>query len=111
MKNILKYKGYTGSVEFEAEDRIFHGRILGIGDVIGFEGASVGDLEKDFHDAVDEYFETCRQMDKEPERPFSGQLTLRIPSQLHCAIAVAAKRRRKSINAWVAEVCKEHVEL
>ena len=25
MKNTMKYKAYTGSVAFDAEDRIFHG--------------------------------------------------------------------------------------
>lgn len=106
MKNILKYKGYSGSVNFDADDRIFHGRVMGITDVIGFEGASVDDLERDFHEAVDDYLEACREVGKEPEQPFSGHFTVRVPSELHCAIALEAKRQGKSINAWVAEVCE-----
>src|SRR5665647_3745621 len=37
MKNTMKYKGYSGSVAFDAEDRIFHGRVLGVSSaLIGF---------------------------------------------------------------------------
>jgi predicted HicB family RNase H-like nuclease len=108
-KNTLKYKGYTGNVHFDAEDRVFHGRVLGITDVIGFEGASVSELENDFHEAIDDYLETCREIGKEPEKPFSGRFVLRIPSELHCAISLEAKRQNKSINQWIAETCRQEV--
>ncbi|MDI6795104.1 MAG: type II toxin-antitoxin system HicB family antitoxin [bacterium] len=86
MNNILSYKGYAGSVNFDADDRIFHGRVLGITDVIGFEGTSVNELERDFTEAVTDYLETCREIGKEPEKPFSGRLAVRLPSEIHCAI-------------------------
>ena len=111
MKNTLKYKGYTGSVNFDVDDRIFHGRVLGITDVIGFEGASVTDLEKDFHEAIEDYLDTCREIGKEPEKPFSGRFVVRIPSELHCAIALEAKKRKKSINSWIADTCKGAIEV
>ena len=68
MKNVLKYGGYTGSVNFDADDKIFHGRVLGITDVIGFEGNSVEELEKDLANAVDDYLEMCQEYEKEPDR-------------------------------------------
>jgi len=67
MKNTLKYKGYTGNVNFDADDKIFHGRVLGITDVIGFEGASVSELEKDFREAIDDYLETCQKIGRIPQ--------------------------------------------
>ncbi len=109
MKNSLKYRGYVGSVNFDADDRIFHGRLLGLTDIVGFEGSSVQELEQDFREAVDDYLETCKETGKEPEKPFSGRLMVRIPSELHCAIALAAKRQKKSIDAWIAEVCDRAV--
>lgn len=109
MKNVLKYKGYTGSVNFDAEDKIFHGRVLGITDVLGFEGTSVEELERDFHEAIDDYLETCREIGKEPEKPFSGHFMVRVPSELHCAIALEAKRQQKSINALITEICERTV--
>jgi predicted HicB family RNase H-like nuclease len=109
MKNTLKYKGYTGTVVFDSDDRIFHGRLMGITDMITFEGASVENLEEDFRSAVDEYLKTCKRIGREPEKPFSGRFMVRVPSELHCAIALAAKRERKSINAWIAEICEQNV--
>ncbi len=58
---------------------------------------------------VDEYLKTCKRIGREPEKPFSGRFMVRIPSELHCAIALAAKRERKSINAWIAEICEQNV--
>ena len=36
MSNAMTYKGFSARVEFDAEDRIFVGRIAGIRDVVGF---------------------------------------------------------------------------
>ncbi len=68
MKNILKYKGYEGSVEFYADDRIFHGRLLGINDIITFQGDSVEGIEKDFQEVVEDYLEACADHGNEPEK-------------------------------------------
>ena len=45
MSNAIDYKDYNGSVEFSGEDRVFHGRVVGIRDMVTFEGVSVGELE------------------------------------------------------------------
>jgi hypothetical protein len=34
MSQTLQYRGYDGSVLFSAEDRVLHGRILGIRDMV-----------------------------------------------------------------------------
>jgi predicted HicB family RNase H-like nuclease len=110
MKNTLKYKGYTGTVLFDADDSIFHGRLMGITDMITFEGTSVKELEEDFRSSVDEYLATCKRMRREPEKPFSGRFMVRVPAELHCAIALAAKKERKSINAWITKICEQNIQ-
>lgn len=55
------YKGYLAGIEFDPEDHIFVGRVLGIRDVIGFHGESVQELEKAFHEAVDNYLTACAE--------------------------------------------------
>ncbi|MCP4752760.1 MAG: type II toxin-antitoxin system HicB family antitoxin [Proteobacteria bacterium] len=107
MDNLLKYKGYTGSVNYNADDKLFHGKVLGITDVIGFEGSSVDELEKDFQDAIDDYFDTCKKLEKKPEKPFSGKFVLRLPSELHRDIAVEAKNAEISLNAWITDACQK----
>ena len=59
MKNYLEYKGYIGTVEFSAEDKIFFGKIQGINDLVTFEGSSVDELEKSFQESILDYLETC----------------------------------------------------
>ncbi len=110
MRNVLKHNGYSGSVNYDADDRVFHGRVLGINDVIGFEGSSVAELEDDFRNAIDDYLVSCSERGKEPEKPFSGEFRLRLPSELHAAIAVQAKHNGKSLNGWVVDVCQRAVE-
>ena len=53
MNNIIKYKGYIGSVEFSESDGIFYGKVQGIRSLISYEGTTANELITDFHDAVD----------------------------------------------------------
>jgi predicted HicB family RNase H-like nuclease len=69
MSQTLQYKGYDGSVEYSAEDRLLHGRLLGIRDAIVFEGADVDSLEFNFRAAVDEYLAFCAAEEKTPGNP------------------------------------------
>ena len=61
MKNWMNYKGYIGSVEFSEEDDVFYGKVQGIRSLISYEGTNVYELASDFHSAVDEYLESCKQ--------------------------------------------------
>ena len=108
-KNYLKYKKYVGTVQFDAEDSILHGHVLGINDVISFEGSSVAELEQDFKAAIDDYFETCRKIGKEPEKPFKGAFNLRIDPSLHEILVTGALRGGKTLNAFVKDVLEKAV--
>jgi predicted HicB family RNase H-like nuclease len=66
MKEILHYKGYTASVHFSVTDGVFYGKIVGIDDLVSFEGASEEGLKGSFIEAVDDYIETCKQIVKKP---------------------------------------------
>lgn len=62
MNNTMEYKGYIGSVEFSEADGIFFGRVLGIPNLISYEGATEKELVDDFHGAVDDYLTFCEEM-------------------------------------------------
>ena len=53
----LKYKDYTGSIEWSEVDGIYHGKLLGISDLIMYEGSSLEELEEYFNEAVDDYMD------------------------------------------------------
>lgn len=102
----MNYKGYFARVELDPEDRIFVGRIVGIRDVVSFHGESVVELEAAFKEAVENYLVACKELNQEPNKPYSGRLLLRIPVDLHASVAAAAEAKGKSINKWVAGVLK-----
>ena len=104
MKNAMTYKGFSARIEFDAQDRIFCGRLAGIRDIITFHGKTVDELEAAFKEAVDDYVTTCAKLGDKPDKPYSGKLTLRIPSSVHAAIATAAETSGKSLNKWVSDI-------
>jgi predicted HicB family RNase H-like nuclease len=65
----MDHRGYTGSVEFDAEEGIFHGRVLDLRDTITYEADCEERLEAAFRDAVDEYLDQCWACETEPEPP------------------------------------------
>jgi predicted HicB family RNase H-like nuclease len=101
MNNLLEYKGYWGSVEFSAPDKVFYGKILGINDLVSFEGNTVSKLEKSFRDMVDDYLFTCQQLGKEPQKAYKGSFNVRISSDLHKKAAIVASRKNLSLNQLV----------
>lgn len=52
---MMKYKGYIGKVVYDHDVHIFHGDVIGLKDVIAFQGTTVDEVEKTFHDSVDVY--------------------------------------------------------
>ncbi len=103
----MTYKGYTGTFEFIPDDNEFHGRVMGIRDVIHFSGSSVDELRQALADSVDDYLEMCEQAGKTPEKPYSGQFRLRLTPEIHRLLAVAAKAKGKSLNEFVAEAAEK----
>lgn len=99
----MTYKGYEAVAEFDEAADIFSGEVINTRDVITFQGESVEQLKQAFEDSVDYYLEFCAKRNEEPEKPFSGALSLRMPPELHRQIALEAKRQNKSLNAYILE--------
>jgi len=102
--NAMTHRGYAARIEYSEDDGCFVGRIVGIRDVVGFHGESVDDLRAAFEEAVDDYLETCEKIGQPPNKPYSGKLMLRVPPEIHAAVATAAEVSGKSINQWAAEM-------
>lgn len=100
---MMKYKGYTGHVEYDDEAKIFHGEVLGIKDVVTFQGTTVDEIEQAFKDSVDDYLAFCAERGEEPDKPFSGKFNLRIPPELHAKLSIAAQLQGESLNNYIAK--------
>jgi predicted HicB family RNase H-like nuclease len=109
MSDSMTYKGYIGTVRYSEEDEVFHGKIEAINDLIMFEGTSVKELKKVFHEAVDDYLETCREMGRAPQKPFKGSFNVRISSDLHRKAVERATRMGVSLNQLVQKALEEKV--
>ena len=72
MNSLMSYKGYRAKIEFDPEDEIFVGHVLGINDSLNFHGASVKELIQAFHDCIENYLEYCKQCGKAPEKEYKG---------------------------------------
>lgn len=99
--NTMQYRGYTASIEFDGDDRLFVGDVIDIADTITFTGRTVDELETGFATAVDAYLDWCAERGKEPSRPFSGRINLRFDPWLHREAAMAAAANRTSLNAFL----------
>ena len=104
---MMKYKGYHATVQFDYDAGVLHGRVLDTRDVIFFEGTSVDQLVKEFHFSIDDYLAVCAERGREPDKPFSGRIPLKVSSKLHRAATAAAKAEGKSLNAWAAEAIEK----
>ena len=105
--NAMTYKGYSARVDYDDDDEIFFGRIAGIRDGVSFHAETVAGLKAAFHEAVDDYVETCAKIGKSPQKPYSGNLMLRVDPSVHSKVALAAEVAGKSLNQWGEEVLRE----
>lgn len=110
MTNTMTYKNYAARIEYDDDDLIFKGRIAGIRDGVGFHADTVEGLRDAFHEAVEDYLETCAEIGKEPRRSYSGQVMFRVSPEVHRKAAIAAELSGKSLNQWAEEVLSHAVE-
>ena len=98
---ILRYKEFEGSAELDMARNVCRGKILHIDDVVTYESKSVGGLEKQFEDAVDDYIETCKQIGKSAQKPCRGQFNVRVGPELHREAVRRSVREKISLNEVV----------
>jgi predicted HicB family RNase H-like nuclease len=101
MNDVLEYKNYYAEVHFNSEDEVFHGKVIGINDLVNFEGTTVKELKKAFHEAVNDYLATCAELGKEPEKTYKGSFNVRISPDLHRKAAKHAALKKMSLNDFV----------
>lgn len=106
---MLKYKGYTGVVQFDEKAMIFHGEVVGLRDVITFRGKTPEEIKKEFIDSIDGYINWCKELGQEPEKPYSGNVHLRLNPELHAKLVTEAKTHGVSLNSYINETLQRAV--
>ena len=105
----MEYRGYVAAVEFDESADILHGRVVNSGSypIATFEAKDTKALRREFERSIDEYLAWCEEDGVEPRKPFSGKLNVRLGSELHGAVALAAAEDGMSINSWIVQALRE----
>jgi predicted HicB family RNase H-like nuclease len=109
MANTIEYNGYIATIEYSPEDKCFFGKLEMIDDLVTFEAVSAEELEDNFHNAVDEYILTCKEMGREPQKAYKGVFNVRIEPSLHKKLYQEAVKAGMSLNAFIAKTLKKEV--
>ena len=108
----LKYKGYSGNIEYSEEDDCLFGKVLGMNtNVISYEGKTVDEIKADFEAGIDLYLESCTERGIKPQKPYTGLLNIRIPSEIHSQLALKSQTTGRSINAIIRDALENQLNL
>ncbi|MCR5661600.1 MAG: type II toxin-antitoxin system HicB family antitoxin [bacterium] len=107
--NLLHYKGYSAKPEYSAADKVFYGKILGIDDLVDFYSDNAKNIESEFHKAVDDYLEFCKEIGKEPQKEYTGTFNVRITPELHRKLSIVAQSQGLSLNKIVEQAIASFV--
>ena len=69
----LEYNGYHTYIHYSVADKVLHGKIEGIKDLVDFESESAVEIENEFRKAVDDYIAFCREVGKNVEEENKAQ--------------------------------------
>ncbi|MEA3372908.1 MAG: type II toxin-antitoxin system HicB family antitoxin [Campylobacterota bacterium] len=109
MANTIEYKGYIGSIEYSSEDKCFFGKLEMIDDLVTFEANSADELETNFQNVVEEYLQTCKELQREPQKVYKGVFNVRIEPELHKKIYKEALKAGISLNAYIQQTLSKKV--
>lgn len=104
---ILNYEGYIAEVTYEDGDELMNGSTLNTRATLHFAGRNIEELKAAFAETIEDYKDWCHERGKEPEKPYSGKLSLRLSPELHKRVAERAAKAGESINQFIAERLEE----
>lgn len=108
-ENVMEYKGYHTKIEVDTKTYKLRGKIEGINDLVNFESDNVSSIEKEFHEAVDDYLDFCAEVGKEPDKEYKGTFNVRISPELHKKLAIYANKNDMTLNATVEKAIETYV--
>ncbi|WP_084632080.1 type II toxin-antitoxin system HicB family antitoxin [Oceanospirillum maris] len=95
---MMKHKGYLGSVEFDLNQQLLHGKIEAVNDLVTYEAKDIAGLKAAFEEAVDDYLATCEEQGKAPDKSMNGSFNIRIGEELHKKACLRSLEKGCSIN-------------
>jgi predicted HicB family RNase H-like nuclease len=109
MNSTVSYRGYDGSVIHDAEDSLYHGKILGIRDMVIYHGDTPEEAEAIFRESVDSYLSDFESEGKEPPKPFAS-LPATLPHDLRVKAALFAHEHQLDLESLFRNALSEFLE-
>lgn len=106
---MMEYKGYQASYKFDEEEGAFIGDVVNIDDIIFFYGDTVERLNEEFHFSIDDYLAACEEKGREPDKPFTKGIRIKLSETVYNAAEAAANADGKGLDTWLAETIKKAV--
>jgi predicted HicB family RNase H-like nuclease len=109
MSTTVSYRGYDGSIIHDEEDSLYHGKILGLRDMVIYHGDTPGEAERIFREAVDEYISDCEEEGKELPKPFAS-LPANLPHDLQVKAALFAHEHHVDLESLFCSALSEFLD-
>ena len=109
-RNQMEHKGFYGTVEWSEEDKVFYGKVIGVNDLLLYEGETIDELRKMFYEYVDDYIEECRKDGIAVQGSYKGSFNVRIDPDLHRKAAEKAAEEDISLNRLVGKALREYLK-
>lgn len=94
----IKYKGYEGTIEYDADREVLRGKVLFVNDLVTYEASDAKTIKIEFQNAIEDYLVTCKELGRDPQKPCSGQFNVRISPELHRAAVLKAAKANTTLN-------------
>ena len=107
--NVMQIDDRFAVITFDPERERFRGKFLGLTGHADFVGSTVNELRRQARISLKVYLEVCEENDLEPFKDYSGKLQLRMPKDLHEAVARHASAEAESINSWIVKRLEEDI--
>ena len=107
--NTMKYKDYTAYIEFSDEDGCLIGKVLGIRDVIVFDGKTVEEIRTNFQDMIDHYITACAKAGREPNEPVS-EIMVPLSPELYAKVSSKAEYDGVPVRAVMETALRKFVQ-
>ena len=110
MKNVMKFDGgYQAVISYDPDIRMFRGEFVGLNGGADFYAEDLSGLEREGRISLKTFLEECQARGIEPCKK-AGIVSLRLDPELYRRRSLAAAASGVSLNSFITEALKEHLE-
>lgn len=104
----FQYKGYTGTMDYSEEQQSYYGEIIGITDILTFEGLTHEAAYEDFKEVIDEYLAICLEKNIKPCKP-PAKFTITIPPELYAQAHQQAEHKGIPVQTFMENAVQQAI--